>query len=529
MSILETIGFKKKFHVGISISANNFIELVAVDNKTKMVIAYSSGNIKYNNAIREIIDYEELAEVVENLFNDAGLLPSDCSITLALPNVHFGVTTIESSAEKNFIIDNIQGEIEDLYVFKRSGNEPIISYAALNNFANTVVFSAIQTKTIRRIIEIFDGIGCEIVRIESSYTAFLKSLKFCDRFSKYMQKNEKTSILLITANNCCSFYVEDGILVDYFEEPIAVKSFSKEEVYATISKILETVIDKNKPQSILIVSETDEVDPTFLSGNITYPGEIDTIIKGINANERFMDISLESGLDMNMISYMTIEAVGSAVSDYDDYPVDINFLPGERINNKLIPVGEYEIEISSLIVAVAVVAVVSALVISAFFAMIYGIKQKELTDLSKRNHENIEIFKGQAASAKSGFKGLFPSLQHIVEVNKNVTTIFESLSVDIPENIYVNQFYSNSDGGILIAGKAKSSDAVKEFVSALKAKNSDLLLSKFAVDENIINLSANTNNYVFEIKTQSKPITAESFLTTSDKNKKSLKWQPPVL
>ena len=61
--LVEQLGFKKKIHVGVSLSANNFIELVCIDEKTKSVIKYASGNIKYNNAIREIIDYDEFSEV----------------------------------------------------------------------------------------------------------------------------------------------------------------------------------------------------------------------------------------------------------------------------------------------------------------------------------------------------------------------------------------------------------------------------------------------------------------------------------
>ena len=86
--LVENLGFKKKTHIGISLSANNFIELVCIDDKTKSVVKYSSGNIKYNNAIREIIDYDEFAEVLEGLFDEAGLDPAQCAVTLNLPNVH---------------------------------------------------------------------------------------------------------------------------------------------------------------------------------------------------------------------------------------------------------------------------------------------------------------------------------------------------------------------------------------------------------------------------------------------------------
>ena len=176
--LLDKIGFRKKTHVGISISSNNFIELVCVNKRTKSVEKYVSGNIKYNNAIREVIDYEELKEVLEGLFDEAGLEPSQCAVTLNLPNVHFGITLIESESETPYIIENLQAEIEDLYIFKR--NEPIISFSKVNNQKSSgqkkVIFGAIQSKSVAKFIEIFDNMNCELVRIDSSYSSLLKVL-----------------------------------------------------------------------------------------------------------------------------------------------------------------------------------------------------------------------------------------------------------------------------------------------------------------------------------------------------------------
>ena len=225
-NLLEQLGFRKRTHVGISLSANNFIELVCVDKITKTVSKYVSGNVKYNNAIREIMDYEEFTEVVENLFSEAGLLPSECSVTLNLPNVHFGLTQFESTYEAPFIIENLQMEIEDLYIFKR--NEPSISYSILSSASTrnqqTVAYSAMQTNVIGRIIEIFDALQIELVRIDSSYSSLIKAIQYTDRFSKYFENEEKTLVVLITQSSCNTFSFIGKKLYDYTEEPIAVSA-----------------------------------------------------------------------------------------------------------------------------------------------------------------------------------------------------------------------------------------------------------------------------------------------------------------
>ena len=175
MSIQEQLGFKKRKHVGISISANNFIELVCIDKTTKAVTKYSSDNIKYNSSIREIVDYEELAESLERLFEDVGLNPKECSVTLSLPNVHFGITALDGTSETPFIIENIQADIEDLYIFKR--NEPAISFSILESGITrgqrNIVFSAMQTKVVAKLLDIFDKMETELVRIDTSYSSML--------------------------------------------------------------------------------------------------------------------------------------------------------------------------------------------------------------------------------------------------------------------------------------------------------------------------------------------------------------------
>lgn len=504
--MLERLGFKKRTHVGISLSANNFIELVCIDRNSKSVVKYSSGNIKYNNAIREIIDFDEFTEVVEGLFEDAGLEPKDCSITLNLPNVHFGITSLDNVSETPFIVENLQSEIEDLYIFKR--NEPIISYSILDSASGrdkkNIVYSAIQTKIIVKLIEIFDSLEAELVRIDTSYSSMLKAIQFCDRFSKYVQKEEKTSILLITPNSCCSFYLNGSTLIDCVEEPLAVKSFSTEEVYSTISKIATNAISKNNPQSFLIISETDEVNSELLAQRLDFQGEIDCINKSINTNEQFIDISgVSTDIDSNMISYMTIEAVGAAAADYDDYPLNINFLPPERINENLVQVGEYEVDLYRFIAVIMIAAIAAALIICFLASSFFSSKVNNMQGQNRNAEKEIEVFKKTIkTNEKSQQKDILPTLTKILETNKSIIDVYSALSTEIPDSIYIKKFVTNADGGIGILGEAKTSESVQDFVKGLREKNSDLMLSKLSINSKEDPVPAKIpNGFTFEIKT----------------------------
>lgn len=524
MSILEQLGFKRRTHVGITISAGGFVELVCIDKTNKAVVKYSSDNIKYNASIREIIDYDELVESLERLFEDVGLDPKECSVTLSMPNVHFGITGLDSTTDTSFIVENIQADIEDLYVFKR--NEPAISYSILDSGITrgqkNIVFSAIQTKVVAKFMEIFDKMECDLVRIDTSYASMLRAMKFCDRFNKYVQPEEKTSIILVTPNSCSAFYLGGGIISDITEEPLAVKSFSSEEVYSAVSKMAANSILRNSPETLLIISETDEVDAEILAQRLEFTGEVDCVNKGMNSKVQFIEVyGLGSDIDSNMISYITIEAVGAAAADYDEYPLDINFVPKERIQSNIVAVGGYEVPFDRylivVIVAAVLAAVIIALLINAFFGFLTGMEQgnneKALMDASaiKRKLDSGEQDKLKA--------DVLPIMTTIVSRNKSVVDTFESLSSDIPDSVYIQQFVTETNGGIGIRGEARTSDDVERFVGNLKTKNSSLELTKLSINAQGDSLSSKIpDGYTFEIKTPGKNINFSSNMPLSQKN-----------
>lgn len=511
--MLEKLGFKKRTHVGISLSANNFIELVCIDKQSKTVVGYSSGNIKYNNAIREIIDYDEFREVVEGLFEDAGLSPQNCAVTLNLPNVHFGIAPMENDSSPMYIVDNIRDEIEELYIFKR--NEPTISYSVLDSAGRgqkNVVFGAVQTTTVGKIIEIFESLDAELVRIDTSYSSMLKAIQFCDKFKQYTQRGEKTSILLVTPNSCCSFYLNGSALVDCMEEPLAVKSFSAEEVYSAISKIATNAISKNSPESLLIISETDEVNAELLAQRIGFQGNIDCLNKSLNQNDEFIEVSgIGSNIDSNMISYMTIEAVGAACADYDEYPLNLNFLPGEMINENIVQVGDYEIDFIRFAILALVTGLVIGIVIVAVVSFIVKAQKDAIDSKNTEYRGQIEVFDRRISDNKTSTgKSVFPVLSKVLENNKSIVGVYTGLSTEIPETIYIKKFVTNSQGGIGIIGEASTSESVQDFVKGLREKNSDLMLSKLSVNSKADLVPAKIpNGFTFEIKTSSNDISLD--------------------
>ena len=523
--MLEKLGFKKRTHIGISLSANNFIELVCIDKSTRTVEKYVSRNIKYNNAIKEIIDFDEFMEVLTALFDEAGLEPSSCAVTLSVPNVHFDLTPLEENTDDAYVRENLQSDIEDLYIFKR--NEPYISYTIVDvgvqGIEKNVIYSAIQLKMLNKILEVFDSIGAEIVKIESSFISLLKALKFADRFQEYMNPEEKTTVLLVTSSNCCTFYLEGGKLVDYLDEPLAIKSFSPEEVYLTISKIAENSISKNNPKTLLFISETDDVNAELLSQRVSFDGQIEFLNKSASISDPFIDVSpVDTDIDSTMVPYITIEAVGAAAADFDEYPLEINFLPPERSNTNMVTVGEYEVDFTRFLFVLLVGAILLALIIALIVNLILGIQIKALEDTGTSAKSDIRVFKESIAKTESADqKDILPKLTEILDNNKKLTDVYVSLSTDIPESIYIKRFVANENGGIGILGEAKTSESVENFVNRLREKNNSLMLSKLQVNTKYDSIPAKIpNGFTFEIKTNGKDVTLidESLIQTQNTN-----------
>lgn len=512
--MLELFGFKKTTHVGISLSANNFLELICIDKVTKNIVRYAAGNVKYNNAVKEVIDYEEFKDAVGTLFDEAGLDPAQCSVTVSFPNVHFAIMPNDENGD---VMENLQEEVEDLYIFKK--NEPSLSYVLLDGSAasgkQNVVYSAIQTKVVAKLIEIFDELGAQLVRVESSYSALLKAVKFHEKFSELFQKEEQTTIILISQTSCSSFYLLGDVITDYSEEPLAVKSFSPEEVHATISRIAEAAVAKNTSKSLLIISETDEVNAELLSQRIKFSGTIDYINKSVDVNDAFIDQStVDADIDPAAIPYITIEAVGTAVADYDNYPLEINFLPPDRIPSNIVVIGPYEIDFLKFVTFCLVVAIICALLVVGLCLLFVNMQVKSMNESGDDNAREIKVF--QEKISKSGSmnqKDMLPILTKILENNKNLIGVYSALATEISDTMYIKRFVSNEIGAIGILGEARTSAGVENFVNNLKEKDNSLMLAKLAVNSRYDAVPAVIpDGFTFEIKSNDKEISLQDDL-----------------
>lgn len=513
--LLTKIGLNSRTTIGVSVSSNNLIEMISVDKVSRSITKYAARELKYNNAIREIIDYEEFAEILLDLFKELGLNPRSCNVILNMPNVHFGFINLPLILPDEQIATAISSEVEQLYLFKR--HEPVISWNTIDENKDAdkrhIVYAAMQEVALTNIGEVFEDIGVKLIAIENSYSSMLKGIQYSKIVEEEMSNNSSLNILLISTNSYAIFCLSGNKVVDYYEEPLAIKSFTNEEVYLAISSAASNTLANYPTRNLLLISETNEVSAELLSDKINFSGAIKYLDRNKYSDKSF--INAEYSVLQNYIPMISVESVGAATYNFENYPIRFNFLSDTMESNipqvLTVTVFGKEIEIDRKAI-VTIMASVLAILLIVFILIGFSLNylndriESELTTLSKEQ-QTLEA-KIKESKISVDVADIYSITQQIYAENKKSFILYNAISSEIPKEVWLDSFYTNSDGEVFITGKSTSSEYIYPFFKGLKTANPDLFLSKLQLDSDSP-LSMNSSNSLY------------SFEITSTKNKKT--------
>lgn len=509
--LLTKFGFNTKTVVGVSISSNNLIEMICVDKTSRSIIQYAAREIRYNNAIREIVDYDELSTALSELFRELHLNPKSCKVMLNMPNVQFAFIHLPLILPDDQVTNAIASEVEQLYLFKR--HEPVISWNTVDQSQETdkryIVYSAIQDSAIQSIREVFEDLGAQLIAVENSHSSMLKGVQYSRILEDEMESGASFNILLITSNSYAIFCMSGHKVVDYYEEPLAIKSFTDDEVYLAISSAAGSTLEHYPTQNLLIISETNDVSAELLSSKISFDGAIKYLDRNKFSDQSF--INLDVAVLQAYLPLITLESVGIATYNYEQYPVKFNFLSevaGVEIASTLsVNVFGKEVELDKKAIGIIMAAVFGCLIV---FFLLIGLL---LNASSKKMAEEIAQLDSKQQELEAKIKeskisvdvaDIYTISQQIYTENKKELALFNALSADIPREVWVEGFRTNSDGEVYITGKATGSDYIYTFFRSLKASNPDIFISQLQLDFDnsspIPDLKSMNNIYLFEIK-----------------------------
>ena len=501
--LMTNLGLNSKTWVGISLSSNNLLELVCLDKATKMISSYASTTVQYNSAIREIEDQDEFIDKLQTLFQQVGLNPKTCNVLLNLPNVHFGFSTMEQSVTDDEISEVLLSEVEDLYIFKK--NDPMIEYQTIGRNPDTgellVVYSAIQRKTVDFVKECLTDLGATLVSVETTNSSLLKGIQY-SQFSSF--DFNSTSIMHITANSYSIFNLSNNLLVDYYEEPLAIKSFSNEEVYAAISNAASTTLSRFNAQNLLVISETDEISAELLASQLSFQGNIEYIDRNKSTNGCFIGIRPEAAILQEQIPYISIEAVGVAATMYEDFILSFSFVHDGKVQDyETINILGHELNFIQYALLVILIAIVIAFLIYLLVGGGYNSKVNEVRkETSKIELDNDALRKQlNEAEKNKNAQDIFSIAQNIQNTNQTDFAMLNALSTDIPPSVWIEKFMLASDAFTTVSGKSLSSSEIDEFFRNLQQRDPSLMLTKLELNTDNANYAEGV--YDFEMTNDS--------------------------
>ncbi len=137
-----------------------------------------------------------------------------------------------------------------------------------------ILYSAIQEGVVEAIKSIFNDLGATLVAIENTYSSLMKTLEYTELTKEFALSSGSWNILLVSQNSYVVFSMLGYSIIEYFEEPLAIKSFNNDEVYVAISQAASGVLEKYPTDKSLIISESNDVSAEILAIQLKQPGDV---------------------------------------------------------------------------------------------------------------------------------------------------------------------------------------------------------------------------------------------------------------
>lgn len=513
-NILAQFGIGQREAVYLSVTPGVGLELMQLDITSRSVKNYAYRPLEYNEASREIADMEAFRSAVTELFAELAI-PAKSNIILNLPMVLFGHTMLNLLLADEQVTEALTSEVEQSYIFKRY--DPVISWidapTGQTGDLRKLFYSAIQKNVIEDIKKTLTELGYTLAGVEMSLTSVLKALAFSGLAEEQMKEGISWNLMLISPNgySICSMVGKN--VIDYYEEPLAIKSFEGDEIYNAISASAQITLMSYPANYLYVVSETDLVSAELLAKRIPADCKVNFLENNSFKKQDVLPVSLE--VLEETAHKISLEAIGIAVGNAVSMPIKFNFVtnagdgssddPDEPVH---VVLGSTEFDISPN-AAMKISALLAAAIIVPILAAFIGIpiikkqKQAQLDDVNaKLEQTNAEIKKIQDAQNKSNDFDVNSEIKKVLGNNRAKLMAYTALGESVPKNLWVTYFVAKDDGKIDIKGEAKNVEDIYLFFRNMKDSliNTQLRLHKLQMKSDSVDAAVNvSNDYEFEI------------------------------
>ncbi len=510
-------GFGGGSEVYVTVSPACGLEMIEVD-KAGNVKSYAQAPLDYNEAQREIANYEDFKNALLALFQMRNINPQKALVHLSLPTVWFGLKEglpllLDDSAITNIVL----GELEQTFIFKRK--EPLPRWfdalASTNSDSRSVFYTAIQAEAVQKIKEVLAGMGAILASVECSLFADLKALARTGIAADQMQEGHSWSLMIVNNSGFQMLGLQGKRILEFYEEPLPLKSYEGEEIYAAIENAAQIALMSTPSSSLLVVSETDLVSAEILASRLQFGGQTIAIEDNQFRKEPLMEMSLNIfAEDQTKVSLHIIGAMSPA----GVMPVDIDYIAeGKKKKTAVSTIEIGGVEYTPQKLSVLVIILMAAILTPLYFAFnwtqnMMTQEQSKLGELDSQITElDAQIAKFSEEKGTTEFDPLM-EIETVIKNNKTKIMAYTALGESIPQNLYLTYFLTADEGKIHIRGCADSVEDVYVFFKNLKDSllESNLRISKLDLKagslDRIVNSTVSTIDnapYVFEITNMS--------------------------
>lgn len=519
-NILDSLGLGGGgIDVHITVSPACGLEMTVVDGHGG-IKSYASVPLEYNEAQREIANYDEFKTGIETLFQMRNINPKKANVHLSLPTVWFGMKEglpllLDDSAITNIVI----GDLENTYIFKRKDPIPFWfdALASTNSDSRSVFYTAIQADVVETVKGIFTEMGASLVSVSCSLFADLKALYATGYATEQMNDDGNSWSLMIVNNSGYQMLGMQGKrILEYFEEPLPLKSYEGEEIYSEIENAVQIALMSTPSTSLVIVSETDLVSAEVLSKKLQFGGTVIPVEDNQFRKEPLMEMSLNI-IPEDQIK-VSLHSIGECAPS-EAFPISVDFLAAggqkaAKVEVLEIPLGNGKVlslTPQKAIIAAAILFVLILTPIGAAHMFVQNMNNKMLeksADLDTQITDlDNQIKQYEAQNGEVQFDPL-AEIEKVLKNNRLKIIAYAALGESIPKNLYLTYFMTGDDGMIDIKGCADSVEDVYVFFKNLKDSmvESKLRLSKLdlksgSLDKIVTSTASTIDNapYVFEI------------------------------
>ena len=518
-NILSQLGVGSKDTVYLSVTPGVGLELIQLDTSSRTVKNYAYRPLEYNESLRELVDIEAFKNAVTELFAELKINIKS-NVVLNLPMVLFAGKELPLLLADDAVTEALTSEVEQSYIFKRY--EPVISWIDANNSQSgdmrKLFYSAVQKNTIDDIKNALTELGATLSGVEMSLTSILKALAFSGLAEEQMKENISWNLMLITQSgySICSMIGKN--IVDYYEEPLAIKSFEGDEIYNAINASAQITLMSYPANYLYVISETDMVSAELLSKRLQTDGIVNFWENNSFKKQDALPVSLE--VLEETAHKISLEAIGIAVGSNVNMPVKFNFLSGSASEGAIddpnepvhVVLGTTEFDISpnaarNVALAAAVVLLIPAIIAFMVVPMVAKQKQTLLDDVNaKLQQTDAEIKRLQEEQNKQNDFDVNAEIKKVLGNNRSKLMAYTALGESVPKKLWVTYFVAKDDGKFDIKGDSSNVEDIylffrnmKDSLISTKLRLHKLEMKTESVDEAVTIDPNQPADYEFEI------------------------------